>query len=805
MALPRAKARLIGLALSCGFMVAVASATGVPPALTNVRDWLAGASTPLPSAVVARATVAERAAMAGAEQTATVTTDKTDYRPGETAIITGSGWAPNEDVELEVEHVDGTPDGGAGHEPWMTSADSNGNINSSWYVDPDDSVGSAFILTAKGQTSGLIATTTFTDNAAASLEQCRNGDAANPNNCLALGGGTGWGTGNVGAQQGHLVEGYSIPYRTIMKDLPANTQITIDLGYDTRNSGSGGTGRNAIDFLTHYRRLESHLGFGHPAEAVDPISGVDFVPGNGTEADIDPPGSPTTFAIPVPTESLMAVPDPPAAAQPQPQTRFNALPAAEKLMTLWGGTIDDIEYVSEEDLTQDNAETVIRVTFTTGPSNGLSGNQNVAVLGWGGHIARCADWGRTGTVCNSATGISGSPYHMRLKAWSLGNLGNQDRSLSAGSVFPTRTIQIIKRVTTDSKNGQFGFSASFNGVAGNFTLDTADGTPDPGSDSITFTEVLAGKVNTVTELSPSAEFTFVDLVCSDPDNGTTADQATRTASIDLDANETVTCTFTNQENFNVTRGKIIVDKVTDPAASTQSFDFSLTGGPDNLNDTFSLTDAATPRNSGAIKPGTYSVAETVPSGWTQTSAVCSDGSAPGAVSLQAGETVTCTFTNTKDGSLQIVKNVINDNGGTATVAAFGLNSSAGALTFDGGVANGTTTTYTADAISVSPGSYTLRENNIAGYAEGTWSCTAATPSDNTISAGAVTVPAGGTVVCTITNNDVAPQLTLVKQVTNDNGGTANAAAWTLNATGSGGFSGAGAPATVRRRPTGRTT
>ena len=42
--------------------------------------------------------------------------------------------------------------------------------------------------------------------------------------------------------------------------------------------------------------------------------------------------------------------------------------------------------------------------------------------------------------------------------------------------------------------------------------------------------------------------------------------------------------------------------------------------------------------------------------------------------------------------------------------------------------------------------------------------------------------------------DIAPKLTLVKTVTNDNGGTANASAWTLNAAGSGGFSGAGAPA-----------
>jgi hypothetical protein len=31
---------------------------------------------------------------------ATIKTDKNDYAPGETAIITGSGWDPNSDVTL---------------------------------------------------------------------------------------------------------------------------------------------------------------------------------------------------------------------------------------------------------------------------------------------------------------------------------------------------------------------------------------------------------------------------------------------------------------------------------------------------------------------------------------------------------------------------------------------------------------------------------------------------------------------------------------------------------------------------------
>ncbi len=54
------------------------------------------------------------------------------------------------------------------------------------------------------------------------------------------------------------------------------------------------------------------------------------------------------------------------------------------------------------------------------------------------------------------------------------------------------------------------------------------------------------------------------------------------------------------------------------------------------------------------------------------------------------------------------------------------------------------------------------------------------PSSRTTS---LTVPNGGDVTCTITNTAQQPHLTLVKTVTNDNGGTAVPTDWTLNANG----------------------
>jgi hypothetical protein len=103
----------------------------------------------------------------------------------------------------------------------------------------------------------------------------------------------------------------------------------------------------------------------------------------------------------------------------------------------------------------------------------------------------------------------------------------------------TGTITIIKDAIPDSPQ-DFEFSRSF---GTNFSLD--DDADPTLSNKATFTDLAPGTY-TVTELGPPTGWQFTDLVCADPDGGTTVDLATRTANIDLDAGETVTCTFTNK-------------------------------------------------------------------------------------------------------------------------------------------------------------------------------------------------------------------------------------------------------------------
>jgi CSLREA domain-containing protein len=95
-------------------------------------------------------------------------------------------------------------------------------------------------------------------------------------------------------------------------------------------------------------------------------------------------------------------------------------------------------------------------------------------------------------------------------------------------------------------------------------------------------------------------------------------------------------------------GTIVVRKQTLPAGSSQSFAFTTSYGPG-----FSLSDGQS-NTSGPLAAGSYSVSETAVSGW-DASASCSDGSPPSSIDLRSGETVTCTFTNTKRGSVTLLK------------------------------------------------------------------------------------------------------------------------------------------------------
>ncbi|HKQ46916.1 MAG TPA: hypothetical protein VJZ71_02475 [Phycisphaerae bacterium] len=227
-----------------------------------------------------------------------------------------------------------------------------------------------------------------------------------------------WENGNVNASQAHMIEGYSIPYRCVLENMPTGVEIRLVLGYDVKHSD-----KHAIDYLTHYQRLEPHNPpFAHSAEVINPLVGV-----SGVDALT------TTWPLPAPrvNEIVSCLPG----NFSQPETSFNGLPANERVMTLFGGTLTNVLFDTDggftgPDFADEQSEERIAISFIL--------DSPTAVLAWGGHIGSREDWGCPNDP-QSAGGISGSPYHMRRHGWSgddsLPNLGSTDRSLSAGAIF----------------------------------------------------------------------------------------------------------------------------------------------------------------------------------------------------------------------------------------------------------------------------------------------------------------------------------------------------------------------------------
>jgi len=194
-----------------------------------------------------------------------------------------------------------------------------------------------------------------------------------------------------------------------------------------------------------------------------------------------------------------------------------------------------------------------------------------------------------------------------------------------------------------------------------------------------------------------------------------------------------------------------------------------------------LIDTATTGNSGFfdfddVVPGTYQVCEVLQNGWFPSYPTTSDPNCHTAVVVESKKvTRNVDFGNFQNAQLVIIKQVINNNGGEAVAGDFTMNVTGTGVSdssFPGEEDPGTT-------ITLSPGAYTVDEGPHDGYTK--------TLSDDCSG----TVISGETKTCTITNDDIAPSLTLIKHVTTDNGGSAVPTDWTLTADGPTPISGAG--------------
>src|SRR4051812_29959452 len=211
-------------------------------------------------------------------------------------------------------------------------------------------------------------------NPAATIDQCRNGTFAAQVQCVD----SAFQNGNLGETNSHYREDDSVPFRALLTNLATGSTVhTLVIQYDTLQGG-----KHAYDYLTSYDRTETN------AEPAQDVAGT--TAGNCHS---------------IPTDPLVT-----AAGVVQ----------KSGCVSIWNGTITDIQYGGTDAAGQRS----VIVSFTADDPS--------VVIAWGGHIASQIDWG----VGNSASAISGSPYHMRLLSLDDGSLGNMDRSLKASGITP---------------------------------------------------------------------------------------------------------------------------------------------------------------------------------------------------------------------------------------------------------------------------------------------------------------------------------------------------------------------------------
>ncbi len=348
---------------------------------------------------------------------ATITTDQSDYMAGTIVIIYGSGFIFGGVVTVSV------TDPSNAVQSWSVTADPYGGFATTYQL---DHVFGNYLVTATDGTN--TATTTFHDaNEAANLDQCTNGPVGppvSPQPCIigTVGGNTygNWVNGNSNGAKSHWREGDFIGYRVTATGLTAGAH-TLDFHYGTVHGST-----HAIDYLGLVNATETFSITPNAFHANDNNPCVDKL----TASQCSPSTTNPAGFITVPAASLINCGG--------SSGTFTSLQIPGKIF-IWGPsgtTLDAFTYTTQNVPSgTGQCSTSIELGFHSGSGG------SVVVIAWGGHIASQGDWG----AGNSASSISGSPYHVALDSLDGTTAGSQERALSSSSIFFTPGVSTIVR------------------------------------------------------------------------------------------------------------------------------------------------------------------------------------------------------------------------------------------------------------------------------------------------------------------------------------------------------------------------
>lgn len=325
--------------------------------------------------------------------------------------------------------------------------------------------------------------------------------------------------------------------------------------------------------------------------------------------------------------------------------------------------------------------------------------------------------------------------------------------------FKDTTVQVIKKLDPANDSGKFNLAVKYttvsnvghNGTTGKVVVsDTQD---------VSISEA-AGTNTSLNDYTTS-------IVCKDNggqgntiDSGSPTGGSSRGLVIEkdkIDPGDDIVCTITNTRK---TAGLTVIKDVINDNGGTKTYaDFTFTVAGQEY--TFNATTSPDGSRTVNLPTGTnYTVIEPQANsgGYTTTYSTGCTGT------IVSGQTPVCTITNNdQPGKLIVKKVVINNNGGTKEADDFSFS-----------VNGGQTVAFEADGqndFTVNAGTYSVLETTANGYTTTYDNCTN------------VVVPNGGTATCTITNDDAAAKLTVIKNVLNNNGGTKVAPDFTMYVTG----------------------
>ncbi len=692
---------------------------------------------------------------------ASIHIDKNSYIAGQALTISGEGFSALESVMLRVAHSDGS-----GFAPWWVYADATGAFSCTWTL-PSGDVGANYIVTASGS-SGETAQAAFTRKA--SMTMVRAGSALQVQ-----------------------AEGFN-----------ANEPVTVQL---SDNSAS------ATFVSDSEGRISGTLEVASPQVSTSPMTATAVSTASFVAASV------TTIP-----SGFFAVLDQQGPNDPGVQdqsdltqmARDNTDPSLYKLFWSWDSTAQWVSSGNTGDACalfdsdgDGNINYAVCVEIANVGGNPLVVAQtSISPTAW-----TCSD--AKNDRCTQPTArpivVSGVT---QVKAGPLGNVSNSSGNLitdtdpfsPVGSNYPndsTIEVDILKSYVPNSvlvnvcsypSAGNGGNNNPFDCIVapgGGFLRIAKDAggatdpftftvSPIPSGQSPTVpvnggsTSLPIGVANgsgakgeTITETVP-ANWTLTGASCKLEDGitstGTFDASSHAISAITIESGKTTTCTFVNSKLSGTLKVIKHVDSTYGGSKVAADFTYSLGDGSAVTADSGSETGKTYTRNAGS----SYNVTENgVPlAGYTTTySSDCSG-------TISATTPKTCTITNTAQAAhLKIVKVMKNDNGGNKAAGDFS-GTITGVTAIGGNTWTGTASPGVDKTLS-SVGSYNIAEND-------------PTPLGYTVSYSpecSGTIVLGQTITCTITNDDVAPKLTVTKTVVNNDGGTKQVSDFALSVNG----------------------